>query len=180
LSGDGAPFGKLVVSALFSSGTGEGPVIEALQNRFGDIELVSERMPFDHTRYYEAEMGPNLCRRLVSFKDPVPADFLVKAKHRLQEVEDRFRDHGRRRRCNLDPGLLSLQNFVLATHKGYTHRIYLGGGVYAELTLIYQKGGFRPLEWTYPDYASEPMIGLLDAVRDIFLQQRKKSGANRA
>jgi hypothetical protein len=30
----------------------------------------------------------------------------------------------------------------------------LASGIFAELTLIYQKGEFCPLPWTYPDWAS--------------------------
>ena len=110
---------------------------------------------------------------MTSFKELIPADSLIEAKERTQKLEDRYRDTDGGRRCNLDPGLLSLHNFVLGTHKGYTHRIYLGKGVFADLTLIYQHGSFSPLEWTYPDYASQDMIQLLNLARDIYCWQRK-------
>jgi hypothetical protein len=167
------PRAKLIVSALFSSEQREVPVIEELERAFGSIDLVSERMPFLYTKYYEPEMGPNLRRRMISVKKPVSADSLVEAKGRTQRLEDRYRDTDGRRRCNLDPGLLSLYNFVLGTHKGYTHRIYLGRGVFADLTLIYQHGSYNPLEWTYPDYASQDMIRLLNLVREVYLWQSK-------
>jgi hypothetical protein len=172
-----APSSKLVISVLFSkAGALEKRVMEDLEATFGKIEWVSERMPFFHTRYYEEEMGPGLFRRMTFFKEPVPSDGLVQIKHHAQGLEDRFRDLQGRRTCNVDPGLLSLENFILSTHKAYSHRIYLGEGVYAEVTLVFHKGSYRPLQWTYPDYASEDMIGLLNLARGILLWQRRRGG----
>jgi hypothetical protein len=86
------------------------------------------------------------------------------------DLEDRSSAEGKRL-INVDPGYLLPERFVLATGKNYTHRIYLKAGIYADLTLIYYKGQFRPLEWTYPDYAGEPVIGFLESVRDKYLYQ---------
>ena len=165
------PPAKLVVSALFSRVDLEAPVIRELEKEFGPAELVSERIPFVHTRYYEKEMGPGLERRILSFRRLIPPDGLAEAKLRAQAIEDHYRGANGRRGVNLDPGLLGLQNFVLATHKGYAHRIYLGRGIRADLTLIYAKGRFRPLEWTYPDYASSPILDLMELIRGLFLRQ---------
>ncbi len=60
---------------------------------------------------------------------------------------------------------------MLATGKNYLHRIYLGRGVYADLTLIYEKGGFQPLPWTYPDYASPEVRAVLALMRERLLDQ---------
>ena len=70
-----------------------------------------------------------------------------------------------RRRVNLDPGYLLLERFVLASGKNFTHRIYIGQGIYADLTLMFQKGAFRTLPWTYPDYAARDMQSFLTQVR---------------
>jgi hypothetical protein len=165
------PPAKLVVSALFSRTDLESAVIRALEQEFGPVDLVSERIPFARTRYYEAEMGSGLQRRIISFGRLIPSDGLVKAKLQAQDLEDVHRDARGHRRVNLDPGALGLHNVVLATRKGYTHRVYLGRGVYADLTLLYGKGGFRPLAWTYPDYASSPILDLMEAVRGVLRWQ---------
>jgi hypothetical protein len=170
-----SPQAKLVMSALFCDVGLEGELIRALEGEFGGVDLVSERLPFDHTRYYEREMGRPLHRRVLSFRDLVTADSLVEAKLKAQALEARFGRPGGQRRVNLDPALLGLHNFILATHKGYAHRIYLGKGVYGDLALIYRDGGFRPLEWTYPDYASAPMVDLLDQIRAVLVWQRRGS-----
>ena len=65
----------------------------------------------------------------------------------------------------VNPGYLLSERFVLATGKNFTHRIYIGQGIYADLTLIYQRGAFEKLPWTYPDYADEPVLAFLEKVR---------------
>jgi len=55
---------------------------------------------------------------------------------------------------------------VLASMKHFAHRIYLGRGVYAEVTLLWSRGRWRPLEWTFPDYASGRYDAFLSAARD--------------
>lgn len=170
-----SPQAKVVMSALLSDAGLEGELIRALEGELGGVDLVSERLPFDHTRYYEREMGSALHRRMISFRDLMAADSLVEVKLKAQALEAGFAGSGGRRRVNLDPGILGLDNFVLATHKGYAHRIYLGRGVFADLALIYRKGGFRPLEWTYPDYASAAMLNLLDQIRSVLVWQRRRA-----
>jgi hypothetical protein len=78
---------------------------------------------------------------------------------------------------NLDPGLLTPENFILATGKNFSHRVYLGNGVFADLTLVYRNGGFHPLPWTYPDYASEEVRSLL---RDLRREHMVEENARRA
>ena len=47
----------------------------------------------------------------------------------------------------------STGKLVLATTKDRDHRLYLGEGIYAEVTLHYQGGAWRARPWTYPDCA---------------------------
>jgi hypothetical protein len=74
---------------------------------------------------------------------------------------------------NIDPGYLVHERFVLATGKNFTHRIHLAEGIYADLTLIYTKGAFQTLPWTYPDYADEKMLFFLEGVRKKYLVDMK-------
>lgn len=72
---------------------------------------------------------------------------------------------------NLDPGLLSLTSLVLATAKGRAHRIALSDGIWADLTLIWSKGAFVPLEWTYADYRDEEVRALFSQWREDLKQR---------
>jgi hypothetical protein len=143
-----------------------------LSGRWGEVDFVSPLLPFDETDYYEKETGKDLVRRLVSFATPIPPDKLPEVKIWANGVEDRFAVEGRRR-LNIDPGYLSASHLILATGKGFAHRPYLRNGVYADLTLIYREGGFKTLPWTYPDYASPKLMGLLIKIRAKYMEQLK-------
>ena len=153
------------------SGTAElfeealGPLTEVL----GPIEGVSETWDFVWTHYYDAEMGPNLLRRFVSFARPASPEQLADAKCATNAIEaDLARRHpsAAARPINLDVGYVTLAKLVLASMKNFAHRIYLGRGVYAEITLQYRKGRWESLHWTFPDYASGTYDAFLTEVRD--------------
>jgi hypothetical protein len=77
------------------------------------------------------------------------------------------------RPVNLDPGLIEASKLVLATTKNYSHRIYIGNKMYAEVTLIYEKGDWRHFEWTYPDYRQKSYQEFFSKVRNRLLEQLK-------
>ena len=141
----------------------------ALEREFGPIGRRSADMPFDYTNYYEPEMGPKLIRRWVAFARSIEPDRLAAAKLATNRLELEFTEEGRRK-VNLDPGLLSLHSLVLATTKDFAHRIYLGGGIFAEVTLLYQSGAFQVLPWTYPDYKSATCLEFLMQCREQMLK----------
>lgn len=128
-----------------------------LETAFGPVDLESPVMPFDMTDYYAKQMGRNLLRRFVSFERLVRPDRLVSAKVRTNRIEADFtRRYGQvtPRPINLDPGYITEASLVLATMKNFSHRIYLARGVYGDLTLMYRRGRWEKLPWTFPDYAS--------------------------
>lgn len=167
---------KLVMSFLFSREKDFTSVLSWADERYGPVDFVSESVPFGFTNYYEREMGEGLWRRMVSFGPLISPDQLVPAKlwSNIQEAQTLNSQGGRR--VNIDPGYLAASRFILATGKDYSHRIYLGEGIYGDLTLIIRKGVFSPLPWTYPDYASEPLIGILGLLRKRYLWQLKHQG----
>lgn len=140
------------------------PLAQSLTTLFGDVDTVSSWLDFDYTDYYTREMGSPLFRRMFSFKRLIEQPDLAQVKVQTNRLERSYEQDGRRR-VNIDPGYLLHERFVLATGKNFTHRIYLNDGIYADLTLIYQKGDFQTLPWTYPDYAAEDLKGYLKQVR---------------
>lgn len=139
----------------------------------GEIEDITEEMSFTHTKYYAKEMGENLKRRFLLFKSLKKRDELSEIKIKTNQIEQNLSDHGKRR-VNIDPGYITLENLILATTKGYTHRIYIGQGIYADLTLIFKDGTFKPLEWTYPDYSSEPIIAIFNKWRRLLKERLRE------
>ncbi len=163
---------KLVISLLMQRTELITPVVNDLIKEMGAIDIVSSWMPFDYTHYYETEMGTPLRRRVITFKRLIEQDALADIKLSTNKIEQRFAVTGQRK-INIDPGYLLRSRFILATGKNYAHRIYLGKGIYADLTLIFQKGAFRKLPWTYPDYAAPGMLTCLMDVRRKYVEDFK-------
>jgi len=145
-------------------------VIGELEQIFSFADWISPELFFDRTTYYAREMGWPLHRRFVSFKDLIRPSDIVEIKLKANEVENDYLLDGKRQ-INIDPGYISLERLILATGKNYTHRIYLSKGIYADLTLVFQKGSFRPLQWTYQDYASPEISALFNDVRERYKRQ---------
>ena len=146
-----------------------------LQERLGPIDIESDLLEFNYTRYYENEMGPGLTRCFVGFDLLEPPDRLVEVKSFTNELERTFSEEGKRV-VNLDPGYLTAAKVVLASTKDYAHRLYLGDGIYGEVTLIYQDKRFRILPWTYPDYRTEMYHEFFMRLRAAYLAQIAAEG----
>jgi len=167
---------KLICGMVSSDTRWFAEAVERLGDRFGEADLVSDVVDFDFTHYYDAEMGSPLYRQFASFADEVAPDVLVDAKLATNAIEGDFaaRSAGRPvRPINLDPGYVEPSKLVLASMKNFSHRIYLGRGVYAEVTLLYQKGRWTPLPWTFPDYASPRYHDFLDQVRARLRKEKR-------
>jgi hypothetical protein len=170
------PLPVKLVSSLFSA---EKELLEDafshLETLFGPIDWKSDEIAFDKTTYYEKEMGSPLWRRFISFEPLISFEDIAEIKLKTNSYEKSLGVSGRRR-INIDPGCISAERLILVTGKNYTHRVYLGKGIYADLTLIYQSGSFRPLPWTYPDYGDGEIIELFNGVRTRYMDQIRRYG----
>lgn len=141
----------------------------------GPTDLISDTWDFDFTDYYAAEMGEGLKRRFVCLAELVHPDRLVEFKRLGNDLETRIREEcaaeANHRPVNLDPGYVTMSSLVLASMKDYAHRIYLGRGVYAEVTLLFERGRWSTLPWTYPDYATENYQAFFSDVRERLRSQ---------
>jgi len=143
-------------------------LVQDLERRFGPVLEEYGPHPFTHTGYYDDELGGSPERRFLAFATLLPPDRLAWAKCETLTLERSLAREDGSRRVNLDPGLLSLERLVLATGKNYTHRIYLGRGIWADLTLIYQRGAWQSLPWTFPDYAGRELQQHLRHLREQY------------
>lgn len=145
-----------------------------LGEAYGSVDHVSPIWPFDFTSYYAAEFGENLLRQFVAFSRLIDPATLAETKLHTNDLEQAWAIEGRRQ-INLDPGYVDLSKLVLATTKNHQHRIYLGQGIYAEVTLRYTRSSFRPWQWTYPDYRTDHYIEFFNGVRQTYLEQLRQA-----
>jgi len=165
---------KLIVGILASDERCLAAARDALSSAFGRIDLVSDTWRFDQTNYYREQTGPDIVRQFVSIADLVHPGELADIKHRTNALEQQLARKlagSFRRPVNLDPGLIEPSKLILATTKNYAHRIYIGKKMYAEVTLVFDKGAWHPLPYTYPDYHQYPYFDFFSTVRNTLLQQ---------
>jgi Domain of unknown function (DUF4416) len=168
---------KLVVPVLIGKGMTTEVVDELVAEAFGPADSRSQEIPFEFTHYYDKEMRTPITRVLYSIAELIEPTELARLKHLSNSVEARTAAPDGRRVINLDPGLLSLSRLILATTKPSAHRIPIGQGIHAEITLLFQRGGFQPLDWTYPDFRSQIYHDWLLTVRRRYHSQLKEIDA---
>jgi len=168
---------KLVVGML-SAYPGAFAEAEALlTDPLGPVDLRSDLFAHEFTEYYRDEMGQPLARYFVSLERLIAPDDLAGIKRFTNDLEDRVAEAGEwpvARPVNLDPGYVAPAKLVLASTKNHSHRIYLDEGVYGEVTLLYARGAWRTLEWTYPDYRTPDYHAFFTQVRERLLAQRRE------
>ncbi len=168
---------KLICGLLINDADLLPALFSRLEEAFGDIDYQSPRLPFDFTRYYAPEMGDSLQRMFISFSKLIVPDMLADIKRTTNDFEDEFcrtEADNQRRNINIDPGYMSPANFILASTKNYSHRVYLRDSIYAEIELIYSKKKFNAVPWTYPDYQSEEYHQILMEIRDLYMKQLRQ------
>lgn len=155
------------VGLLWNAEFNPDTIIKYLTPAFGDITLRSTAQQFTHTPYYNKEMGDQIMRQWLVFDRTHDPASLIGMKHASNTLEQRHLNEHGGRRVNIDPGLITMSNVVLASTKNYSHRIYLGKGIYAEVTLIFKEKSYTVLDWTYPDYKELATIYFFNQARTL-------------
>jgi hypothetical protein len=145
--------------------------LDLFTEQVGNIAMASEPFQFNHTRYYEDEMGSQLFKLFYAFEKLIDPMDIVRIKLFSNQIEEKFSDQGKRR-VNLDPGYLEAAKLILATSKNFSHRIYLGSGIYGDVQLFWRNGRFQMNPWTYPDYQEQQTLLFLTRLRDHYLKTR--------
>jgi len=167
---------KLFIGILAADHQCLHAAIEAIEAKFGKIDLVSDVWSFDKTNYYKDETGKHILRQFVSIERLIHPSKLAKIKHRTNKLEQKLAARlalPLPRPVNLDPGIIEPSKLILVTTKNYSHRIYIGKKMYAEVTLLFDKGSWRPFDHTYPDYRQQCYFDFFDKVRKRLLEQLK-------
>jgi len=152
--------------------------VDRTQAEWGPLAATSEPFDFVETDYYQATMGCDLKKQFLAGSRLVDPTDLVAMKLQTNLWEDAYAsmaNHVESRPLNLDPGYLTPAKLVLASTKDHSHRVYLGRGIYAEVTLYFKTGRWQHREWTYPDYRRDDFQAFFTLLRDD-LQRRAREG----
>jgi hypothetical protein len=154
----------LFIAVLYSKKEIFNVVVPMLSARSGEILFISPESSWDHSQYYDKELGKPVYRRFIFFKTLFAPETLPDKKLETNAIERVYSQNGKRM-INLDPGYIMLSRVVLASAKDYSHRIYLGKGIYGELALYYEGNSFNPLPYTYQDYRDRRCLEVFEKAR---------------
>lgn len=146
-------------------------VISLWEDRFQSDLIFNEKF-CPMMEYYSKEMGDvgDLERFFIVSFELLSRKELVHAKIWADYLEKEYLDNGKRV-FNLDIGQISLEQIILATGKSYSHRVYISGGVWADLTYQFIDKSYQSLEWTYPDYKRSNLIEKFNFCRKMLLEK---------
>lgn len=145
---------------------------DILSREYGPVDYHSEPVPWSNSDFYREEMGSGILRKFIFFERLMDPGDLPAIKINTIGLEKNLvaQEGGRaRRRINLDPGYVTEAKVVLATTKDYSHRLFIGKGLYAEVTLRYgnKERSFVPFDYTYLDYCSETYKEMFNKARAL-------------
>ncbi|HVC96277.1 MAG TPA: DUF4416 family protein [Pirellulales bacterium] len=151
---------------------------ERTRAEWGPLAASSEPFDFVETDYYLTTMGRDLKKQFLAGSRLIDPMELVALKLQANLWESAYAgtaNHDEPRPLNLDPGYLTPAKLVLASTKDHSHRVYLGRGIYAEVTLYYTAGRWQHREWTYPDYRRDDYQAFFTLLRND-LRRRAREG----
>jgi len=160
----------LVMGVLYADAAVGAAALDRCVAEMGPVDSRLGPVPFSWSSYYQDEMGPDLKREWLVFRRRVDPELLAELKLFTNAVESAFSESGRRM-VNLDPGILTRWNLVLATGKPRHQRVYLRKGIFGDLTLVYHTGAYHGMPWTYPDWGSEQVRAFLGQARAQLLRE---------
>jgi len=147
-----------------------------LVDLYGPTDYQSKPFPFTATDYYEEEMGRGIHRLFLSLGPLISPEEIVQIKLRTDWLEGELAHKGRRM-VNIDPGYMDYNKVVLSSRKYNGQKVYLGSGIYADLTLYYAKGKFHPYPWSFPDFKSGQYNPVFLRIRELYKAQRKEGSS---
>ena len=168
---------KLFIGMLSSEISLFDEIRERLKAIFGPIDLESPIWEWRHTDYYSKEMGSVLKRQFIFFRKLINPGVISEIKLKTNELEKQYLNENGGRRINLDPGYLDSARIVLVSTKDFSHRIYLGNGIYGEVTLIYSGNAYQVLPYTFPDFRTQEYQDIFKKAREMYkisLQVKQK------
>ena len=165
---------KLIVGILAADEDCLAQAVQRISRELGPLDLTSQVWNFTQTHYYDQEIGTHIIRQFVCLDRLIHPGDLAQIKHQTNALEQDMAQalaYATPRPINLDPGYVEPSKLVLASTKNFSHRIYIGKNMYAEVTLIVDKGQWSALRYTFPDYRQSDYFGFFEQVRQRLRSQ---------
>ncbi len=165
---------KLIVGILAADENSLSVARDRLVELYGPADLTSQVWSFTQTRYYKDQTGENIVRQFLTFEKLIDPGGLARIKHQTNDLEETLASELNTpfpRPINLDPGIIEPSKLILASTKNFSHRIYIGDKMYAELTLSFNKGTWQSYPYTFPDYKQNRYHQFLGAAREKLVEQ---------
>ena len=163
---------KYFIGALFSDKELLEQAFEQCVGEIGELGFRSQEFLFNCTDYYDTEMGGPIQRMFIGIQQIQSPGELARFKNICNTIEDNLRVAGKRK-VNLDIGYLDLHKVILASAKYNGQKIYLGDGIYADPTLVFESGAFQPLANTFPDFKDGQYNKVFATLRNCYKSQLK-------
>lgn len=168
---------KLIIGILAADKDSLSKALQEVEKQFGEIDCKSPVWPFTQTEYYHDELGSNAIRQFVTIEKLFDPGDLARIKLKTNDMEKglaKLLNLDYPRPVNLDPGIIEPSKLVLASTKNFSHRIYIGNRIYAELTLSFNKGKWESFCYTFPDYKENRYHGFFSEVRKHLVEQLRQ------
>lgn len=136
--------------------------IAELKKTFGEVDFETEDYDFGKfTNYYEREMGKNLRKKFVFFKELSDIN-MADAKKLTIDIEKSFSADGKRK-VNIDPGYLNEKEMGMPTTKYLKFKTLLKAGIYNQIIYRFDDG-IKEAEGAFPDFRSEEVKSIFAKV----------------
>ncbi|MCI0496483.1 DUF4416 family protein [candidate division KSB1 bacterium] len=165
---------KLFCGVLYSDTNLLQEAQAILLEKYGAIDYQSEPFEFAISEYYRPEMGWPMYRIFWSFANLINPKEIARIKIECNDTENQLAVENNRK-VNIDCGYIDYDKVVLASAKYNGQKVYLDFGIYADLTLHFEKRDFHPYPWTFPDFKSGAYNKTLLKIRENYKLQLKKS-----
>ncbi len=165
---------KLIIGILAADAGCLTAARDRVLSEFGPADLIGDIWPFTQTDYYADQAGEHILRQFVTIDKLIDPGELAAIKHKTNKMEQTLAaqlDIGLPRPVNLDPGYIELSKLVLASTKNFSHRIYIGDNMYAEVTLTYSKETWIDYRYTFADYKQSRYHDFFSKARERLLEQ---------
>ena len=162
---------KLFVSLRMETPEIFTELLEALVANYGESDL---RSPTHESLVLPGGSERPVQVKLLSFETLIDPGRLARIKPTTDRVERELKPRGKRGArppVTIQPGYVTSAKIVTASRRNAAHRIYLGRGVYGEITMAHLQGAFHPHPWTQPHYRAAEVVEFFRTARERYLEQ---------